>query len=69
MTSSSESGFKKSYQAHLQHLRLKGLQPKTIEVYSRATLQIKGNVSFFLLFDINVVRQGRCWPGFRAGTK
>lgn len=27
--------FKHHYQTHLQHLALKGLQPKTIEVYSR----------------------------------
>ena len=31
-----ESKFKQDYQKHLQHLKLKGLQPKTIEAYSRA---------------------------------
>ncbi len=36
MTPSSESGFKQNYQTHLQHLKLKGLQPKTIKAYSRA---------------------------------
>jgi len=40
MTSSSASDFKQNYQAHLQHLRLKGLQPKTIEAYSRAIRRI-----------------------------
>ncbi len=40
MTSSSESGFKQNYQTHLQHLKLKGLQPKTIEAYSRAIRRI-----------------------------
>jgi len=36
MTASSDSKFKQNYQAHLQHLKLKSLQPKTIEAYSRA---------------------------------
>ena len=32
--------FEHNYQAHLQHLKLKGLQPKTIEAYSRAIRRI-----------------------------
>ncbi len=32
---SSETEFKKNYQSHLKHLKLKGLQPKTIEAYYR----------------------------------
>ena len=36
MTASSESPFKQNYQTHLKHLKLKGLQPKTIEAYARA---------------------------------
>ncbi|MDZ4153177.1 phage integrase N-terminal SAM-like domain-containing protein [Methylicorpusculum sp.] len=28
--------FDRNYQQHLKHLTLKGLQPKTIEAYSRA---------------------------------
>jgi integrase/recombinase XerD len=32
--------FDRQYQAHLKHLRLKGLQPKTIEAYSRAIRRI-----------------------------
>jgi integrase/recombinase XerD len=35
MTSSSESDFKHNYQTHLKHLKLKGLQPKTIDAYAR----------------------------------
>jgi integrase/recombinase XerD len=31
-----EEQFKRHYEAHLKHLRLKGLQPKTIEAYARA---------------------------------
>lgn len=42
MTSSSGSDFKKNYKTHLQHLNLKGLQPKTIEAYSRAIRRIGG---------------------------
>ena len=34
MTSSSEPDFKRNYETHLKHLKLKGLQPKTIEAYS-----------------------------------
>lgn len=40
MTSSSESQFKHNYQTHLKHLKLKGLQPKTIEAYARAIRRI-----------------------------
>ncbi len=32
--------FKRKYQTHLKHLKLKGLQPKTIEAYSRAIRRI-----------------------------
>ena len=37
---SSETEFKQNYQTHLNHLKLKGLQPKTIEAYSRAMRRI-----------------------------
>jgi site-specific recombinase XerD len=37
---SSETDFKQQYQTHLKHLKLKGLQPKTIEAYSRAMRRI-----------------------------
>ena len=40
MTPSLESTFKQDYQKHLQHLKLKGLQPKTIDAYSRAIRRI-----------------------------
>ena len=40
MTTSSNSHFKKNYQNHLKHLKLKGLQPKTIEAYARAIRRI-----------------------------
>ncbi len=35
-----ESDFNKNYQTHLKHLRIKGLQPKTIDAYSRAIRRI-----------------------------
>jgi len=40
MEASAEAKFKYSYRVHLQHLKLKGLQPKTIEAYSRAIRRI-----------------------------
>jgi len=40
MTPSSEITFKRDYKKHLQHLKLKGLQPKTIEAYSRAIRRV-----------------------------
>ncbi len=49
MTSSSESTFKQNDQTHLQHLKLKGLQPKTIEAYSRAIRRI----GEYFKFEIN----------------
>jgi integrase/recombinase XerD len=36
MTPSFETVFKQNYQTHLKHLKLKGLQPKTIDAYARA---------------------------------
>ena len=35
-TTSATVDFDQRYQAHLKHLKLKGLQPKTIDAYSRA---------------------------------
>jgi site-specific recombinase XerD len=40
MTTHSAEHFDRKYQTHLQHLKLKGLQPKTIEAYSRAIRRI-----------------------------
>jgi site-specific recombinase XerD len=40
MTASSELTFKRNYETHLKHLRLKGLRPKTIEAYARAMRRI-----------------------------
>lgn len=40
MTALSDTDFKRRYESHLKHLRLKGLQPKTIEAYARAIRRI-----------------------------
>ena len=40
MEALSAAKFDRNYQLHLQHLKLKGLQPKTIEAYSRAIRRI-----------------------------
>ena len=40
MKTSSTPDFNQNYQTHLQHLHLKGYQPKTIEAYSRAIRRI-----------------------------
>ena len=40
METLSEASFKQNYARHLQHLKLKGLQPKTIDAYSRAIRRI-----------------------------
>ena len=36
MSSPSAADFDLLYQSHLKHLKLKGLQPKTIDAYARA---------------------------------
>jgi site-specific recombinase XerD len=36
MTNDTATHFDRQYQTHLKHLKLKGLQPKTIEAYARA---------------------------------
>lgn len=40
MNTASTAHFDRQYQRHLKHLKLKGLQPKTIEAYSRAIRRI-----------------------------
>jgi site-specific recombinase XerD len=40
MESLSANTFDQNYQGHLKHLKLKGLQPKTIEAYSRAIRRV-----------------------------
>ena len=40
METSANAHFAQNYQSHLKHLKLKGLQPKTIEAYSRAIRRV-----------------------------
>jgi len=40
MKTSSKSDFNNNYQTHLKHLKLKGMQPKTIDAYARAIRRI-----------------------------
>ena len=40
MNTASSALFDRHYQSHLKHLKLKGLQPKTVEAYSRAIRRI-----------------------------
>lgn len=40
MKASHAKNFQRNYALHLQHLKLKGLQPKTVEAYSRAIRRI-----------------------------
>ncbi len=40
MPTPSTADFDRQYQSHLKHLKLKGLQPKTIEAYARAVRRI-----------------------------
>lgn len=46
MESASERDFKRKYQSHLKHLKLKGMQPKTIDAYSRALRRIAARFKF-----------------------
>jgi integrase/recombinase XerD len=41
MRPATPSDFNRLYETHLKHLRLKGLQPKTIEAYARAIRRIE----------------------------
>ncbi|MCF6363508.1 MAG: phage integrase N-terminal SAM-like domain-containing protein, partial [Gammaproteobacteria bacterium] len=52
MTPSNDPIFKRDYQTHLQHLKLKGLQPKTIEAYARAIRRI-GDYFDYQLHDLS----------------
>lgn len=40
MKASAKTLFDRNYQSHLKHLKLKGLQPKTIDAYSRAIRRV-----------------------------
>ena len=46
MATLSDAKFKQDYASHLKHLKLKGLQPKTIDAYSRAIRRIGLHFNF-----------------------
>ena len=42
MTNNFPESFSQQYDSHLKHLKLKGLQPKTIDAYARAIRRLGG---------------------------
>ena len=46
METLSDETFKQNYASHLAHLKLKGLQPKTIDAYSRAIRRIGARFNY-----------------------
>lgn len=42
MTEDFSPAFSRQYDSHLKHLKLKGLQPKTIEAYAPAIRRLGG---------------------------
>ncbi len=51
MTTITADHFERQYQTHLKHLKLKGLQPKTIEAYSRAIRRVSGAQFLWLVLQ------------------
>jgi hypothetical protein len=41
MQTRTRADFDQRYQTHLKHLKLKGLQPKTIDAYARAIVSVR----------------------------
>ena len=50
MNRASSTHFDRQYQRHVKHLKLKGLQPKTIEAYARAIRRIGKRCSATIRF-------------------
>ena len=48
MKTSNKADFKRDYQIHLKHLKLKGLQPSTIDAYARAIRRIGAHFDYRL---------------------
>ncbi|MBK1702830.1 phage integrase N-terminal SAM-like domain-containing protein, partial [Thiococcus pfennigii] len=46
MVTASRDHFQSRYDTHLKHLKLKGLQPKTIEAYARAVRRVGAYFDF-----------------------
>ena len=54
--------FNRQYQTHLKHLKLKGLQPKTIDAYARAIRRI----GEYFAHDIDTLSESELTDYFRA---
>lgn len=52
MNSSAKTNFQQNYATHLQHLKLKGLQPKTVDAYARAIRRV-GEYFDFQISDLS----------------
>ncbi len=55
MKRSPATDFEKGYQQHLKHLKLKGLQPKTIDAYSR-TIRRAGEYFNYQIDDLSYLQ-------------
>ena len=55
MTTIATEHFDRQYQTHLKHLKLKGLQPKTIEAYSRAIRRV-GDYFVYQIDDLTAAQ-------------
>src|SRR5574344_397019 len=49
MTTEFPPAFARQYESHLKHLQLKGLQPKTIDAYSRAIRRLGGYFDYLIV--------------------
>jgi len=52
---SANAHFNRQYQTHLKHLKLKGLQPKTIDAYARAIR----NLGAYFAYDIDTLSESQ----------
>jgi len=52
MKSSAKTNFQQNYASHLKHLKLKGLQPKTVDAYARAIRRV-GEYFDFQISDLS----------------
>ncbi len=62
MKTSNDPQFNRYYELHCKHLKLKGLQPKTIEAYSRAIRRVGG----YFDFQIDELDQNQLLDYFHA---
>ena len=77
-TANAKADFDQRYQTHLKHLKLKGLQPKTIDAYARAIRRMGDyfehridNLSAAQLTDYfsDLIVNVRCPPSLRRSPR